>query len=403
MSTSLAIAPSPYCQGTSLRNPLSAITYFRRNPGKVLPMGFVIVLSVFLIASVATIVNSIDLTILTIYGYTRHYTYAIPQRVTQRVPDDQVAIIRKDPRIDRVMEASVFFTNIKTVMGRLPFVVLGVSSEDRDYLLERVGTRLLEGRLPAEGMPEAVLSEPLARNKKVKVGDTIAGPADEGGISGSPVPVKLVGILQGPTWIGFTSKSFTDATFLTAPRTAVFTTQDPRDLMAVNQDLMPSGRKDQGKLAPAKVQLLSFQNLVRELRDSLSSMYLIMAVVNGTVIFVIALMSGMLSNIYFTQRIAEFAVLAAIGYQRTRLLVRVVAETALLTALGWALGAMLTLVVLSYFKDVVFEPRGMIINPRDLFAYRYTIPIPISITLFAVATIGLRLMRFDPVSIIERR
>src|SRR5687768_12841135 len=111
-------------------------------------MGFVIVLSVFLIAAVATMVASIDLTIRTIYGYTRHFTYAIPQRVTQRVPPDQVAIIKRDPRTDRVVEGSVFFTNIKTVMGRLPFVVLGLEAEHRDYLLGRIGTRIVAGRLP---------------------------------------------------------------------------------------------------------------------------------------------------------------------------------------------------------------------------------------------------------------
>jgi len=387
----------------ALRHPLSAVTYFQRNPAKVLPMGFVIVLCVFLIASIATIVNSIDLTILTIYGYTRHYTYVIPQRVTQNVPPDQVAIIKKDPRIDRVMNAGVFFTNIKTVMGRLPFVVLGVEGKDQEYLLKRVGTGLVSGRLPADGMPEAVLSEPLVQNKRIKLGDLVAGPTDEGGISGSPVPVRLVGILKGPTWIAFTSRSFCEQTFLTSPRCVVFTTKEPGDLFSVNQELMPAGRKAEGKLAASKVQLLSFQNLVRELRDSLSSMYLIMAVVNGTVIFVIALMSGMLSNIYFTQRIAEFAVLAAIGYQRARLIWRVVGETFLLTIIGWILGALVTLVLLSYLKTAVFEPRGLIINPRDIFAYKYTIPIPLCITAFAVATIALRLLRLDPVTIIERR
>jgi putative ABC transport system permease protein len=114
---------------------------------------------------------------------------------------------------------------------------------------------------------------------------------------------------------------------------------------------------------------------VRELRDSLSSMYLIMAVVNGTVIFVISLMSGMLSNIYFTQRIAEFGVLSAIGYQRRQLIGRIVAETVLLTIIGWVIGAIVTFVSLSYLKTGVFEPRGLIIDPRDLFAYKYTIPI----------------------------
>lgn len=367
-------------------------------------MGFVIVLSVFLIASVATMVNSIDLTITTIYGYTRYFTYAVPQRVTQRVPPDQLKIIKADPRTDRVMEASIFFTNIKTVFGRFPFVVLGVTDDNRDYLIKRIGTSVLPGgRLPADGMPEAVISEPMADNKKVKVGDLIASPTDEGGISGSPVPVRLVGILKGPTWIAFTSKSFCDSTFLTTPRSTVLTTKNPNDLMALNNDLMPALHRQNGRLNPAKLQLLSYQSLVRELKDSLSSMYLIMAVVNSLVIFVIALMAGMLSNIYFTQRIAEFAVLAAIGYQRTRLIGRVIGETLLLTLAGWVVGAIVTNIALTYLKDALFTPRGLLINPHDLFAYEYTIPIPISITVFAVATIAWRLVRLDPVSIIERR
>ena len=367
-------------------------------------MGLVILLSVFLIASVATMVDSIDLTITTIYAYTRSFTYAVPQRVTQRVPASQIAIIRADPRTDRVMEASLFFTNIKTVFGRFPFVVLGVSDDNRAYLMRKVGTSLLPGgRMPADGMPEAVISEPIAENKHMKVGDIVAGPTDQGGISGSPVPVRLVGILKGPIWIAFTSKEFCDNTFLTAPRSTVFTAHDTRQLLALNEDLMPALHKDRGHLNPTRVQLLSSQNLIQELQESLSSMYLIMGLVNGMVIFVIALMSGMLSNIYFTQRIAEFAVLAAIGYQRKVLVARVVGETLLLTLFGWVCGAGFTVLALSIMKGSVFEPRGLLIDPYDLFAYEYTIPIPFFITLFAVATIGFRLIRLDPVSIIERR
>jgi len=366
-------------------------------------MGFVIVLCVFLIASIATMVNSIDLTILTIYGYTRYFTYAIPQRVSLHVPEDQVKIIQSDPRVDRMFEGSVFFTNIKTVMGRFPFVVLGVTGENRDYLMARVGTSLKAGRLPAEGMPEAALSEPIAENKHVKIGDIIAGPTDEGGISGSPVPVRCVGILKGPVWFAITTKSFCDQTFITTPRCIIYATKKPGDLYPLNDDLLPTRHKERGRLDAKKLNLLSHQNLVAELRDSLSSMFLIMGVVNGTVIFVISLMSGMLSNIYFTQRISEFAVLAAIGYRRSQLIGRVVAETALLTIVGWAVGAVVTVVFLTYFKTSVFEPRGLIINPKDLYAYKWTIPIPFAITLFAITTISYRLMKLDPVTIIERR
>ncbi len=366
-------------------------------------MGFVIVLCVFLIASIATMVNSIDLTILTIYGYTRSFTYAIPQRVSLRIPDKQIKIIKADPRVDRVFEGSVFFTNIKTVMGRFPFVVLGVTPDNRDYLLKRVDTGLLSGRMPAEGMPEAALSEPIAQNKKIKIGDIIAGPTDAGGISGSPVAVRCVGILRGPVWFAVTSKSFCDQTFITSPRCLIYTTKKPSDLFAVNNAMLPPVNKNRGKLDGTKLNLLSYQNLVHELRDSLSSMFLIMGVVNGTVIFVISLMSGMLANIYFTQRISEFAVLSAIGYRRSKLIGRIVAETALLTTIGWLVGALVTVTFLTIFKTAVFEPRGLIIDPQDLYAYKWTIPIPFAITAFAVTTISIRLMKLDPVSIIERR
>ena len=74
---------------TIIARPLNPITYFRRNLGRTLPLAFVIVLSVFLIASVVTIVNSIDLTVLTIYNYTKVFTPVIP-RIAAAVPGESV-------------------------------------------------------------------------------------------------------------------------------------------------------------------------------------------------------------------------------------------------------------------------------------------------------------------------
>ena len=54
-------------------------------------------------------------------------------------------------------------------------------------------------------------------------------------------------------------------------------------------------------------------------------------------------------------------------------------------------------------RGSVFEPRGMLINPSDPLSYWNTLPIPVCITLFAVATISYRLSHLDPVTIIERR
>jgi hypothetical protein len=131
-------------------------------------------------------------------------------------------------------------------------------------------------------------------------------------------------------------------------------------------------------------------------------MFLIMGVVNGTVIFVISLMSGMLANIYFTQRISSSRCC-----RRSATVVRNSSGdrpgdgAADPDRLG--VGAIVTVTFLTIFKTAVFEPRGLIIDPRDLYAYKWTIPIPFAITAFAVTTIAYRLMKLDPVTIIERR
>ena len=376
---------------------MNPITYFRRNLGRTLPLAFVIVLSVFLIASVVTIVNSIDLTVLTIYNYTKVFTPVLPRAIQPRVPAEVQAQIRKTPGVDRMIETSGFFFNINTVFGKLPFVCFGVTDDNRAYLMKRAGVSLEPGgRLPESGKAEAVISEGLARNKKVKVGDIIATPLDTGTFVPAPSNIKLVGILKGPTWMAFTSKKFTDENLPLVPHSLLVTTQDTEHQREFGDKLFNT-------LDKVQVQVLSFNNLVETLRTSLASMYLIMHLVNGTVIFVVALMAGMLSNIYFTQRISEFAVLAAIGLRRSTLVWHAVSETAILTTLGWLVGVAINYGALSAMKGSVFEPRGMLIDPGDPVSYFNTLPIPVFITLFAVATISYRLSHLDPVSIIERR
>ena len=344
-----------------------------------------------------TIVDSIDLTVLTIYNYTKVFTPVLPRAIQPRVPSDVQAQIRKTPGVDRMIETSGFFFNINTVFGKLPFVCFGVTDENRAYLMQRAGVTLeAGGRLPLPGKPEAVISEGLARNKKVKVGDIIATPLDAGTFVPAPANIKLVGILKGPTWMAFTSKKFTDDNLPLVPHSLLVTTTDTEKQREFGDKLFASLNKVQ-------VQVLSFNNLVETLRTSLASMYLIMHLVNGTVIFVVALMAGMLSNIYFTQRISEFAVLAAIGLRRSTLVWHAVSETAILTTLGWLVGVAFNYAVLSAMKGSVFEPRGMLIDPGDPVSYFNTLPIPIFITLFAVATISYRLSHLDPVTIIERR
>jgi ABC-type antimicrobial peptide transport system permease subunit len=379
-----------------MTHPLSPITYCRRNLPRIVPMSFVIVLSVFLVATVVTIVNSVDLTVTTVYNYTRVMTPIVPQRDSLSVDDADRAIAAREPGVDRVIDSQGMFMNINTVFGQVPFVLIAVPPDQRDYLIRRGGDRLVSGRMPIPGRPEAVLSIGLVRNRKFKLGDVVAAPDDQGGLAGSPIPVHLVGILDGPTWIAFTTPQFVDIAAPLMPKFLIVTSKDPAKLGALSTRL----EKDENQV---RVQIVSYHYLVNQLRTSLASMYLLMSLVNAMVIMVVAMMSGMLSNIYFTQRITEFAILSAIGLRRGLLLWHAVSETAIVTGLGWVIGVFFTWGMMSFLRGSLFEPRGMLIDPRDPIAFLYTIPIPLMITLFAIVTVSVRLSRLDPVSIIERR
>ncbi|MDW8107977.1 MAG: hypothetical protein RMK45_10940, partial [Armatimonadota bacterium] len=78
-------------------------------------------------------------------------------------------------------------------------------------------------------------------------------------------------------------------------------------------------------------------------------------------------------------------------------------ETIAVVVLGWVLGVLSALGVLTWAKVSIMEPRGLYLEPLDPIAYQYTLPVPIMVLLFALLTIGWRLRTFDPVAIVERR
>lgn len=375
--------------------PLHPLLYLRRNPGRTAPLIFVIMLAVMLVACVVTIVGSIQLTIFTLYGYNQFLTGLTPRNALD-LEEAQLQRIRQLPELGSLYPAHSYQVLIKTIFGKMPFPIFGLSPQGRKTLLERCHVRLIAGRLPNEGMPEATISDDVARNLHAKLGSIIAQPNSLDDYA--PVPIRLVGLLHGPVWIGLTSKSEVDKT---APFT--FTgylafAPTPSQIAQRRLDAAIERVVDH-----TQVRVWRFADLVHETESALSNLYLILNVVIGLIIFAIAFVCGLLSNIYFAQRLPETAMLAAIGYSRPVLLKRALGEVALLCFCGWLMGALLTLGTLWCIRTIFLAPKGLLLNLLDPIAFVFTLPLPITIALFALATIAYRLTRLDPVSIIERR
>jgi ABC-type lipoprotein release transport system permease subunit len=374
---------------------LSPLLYLRRNLSKTLPMAFVIMLAVTLVASVVSIVRSIDLTVYTLYGYNRYLTGLTPRNALEIDPAE-LAKVRRLPELGTMYPSHSYQTMVKTIFGKMIFPIFGLEPEGRRMLMARCGVRLVAGRMPKEGAPEAVLSDDVAKNLGLKVGDILSRPESED--SYAPIPIRLVGLLHGPVWLGLTSKALADANspFTWVGCLAFAKTPDQaaqRRLDSAVDRVVNKGR----------ARVWKFAGLVKETQSALSNLYLILNIVVGIIVFAIAFVCGLLSNIYFTQRLPEIATLSAIGYARAALLRRAVGETALLCAGGWLLGGLITVGLLWVVRAVALAPKGLLLNPTDLYAYAFTLPLPLTIILFALGTIGLRLAALDPVSIIERR
>ena len=230
----------------------------------------------------------------------------------------------------------------------------------------------------------------------MKLGDALLEPGSEDNYA--PVPVKLVGLLTGPHWLGVTSKSFVD---VNSPFTwSGFLALAPDRSVAAQERLDDAIERTIDK---SDARVWRYSSLVKETQSALANLYLILNLVVTIIVFSVAFVCGLLFNIYFTQRLPEIATLAAIGYPRALLIRRALGETGLLCFFGWLLGGVLTIGLLEALKYGIFIPRGLLLNPLDPAAFVFTLPLPFAITLVAVLTIGLRLHRLDPVTIIERR
>lgn len=377
------------------KRPLSPMTFLLRNTQKTAPLTLVIVLSVMLIGGIVAMMNSIPLSIKVIYSYSRHYLGVTPRGDASLTPSIRRRIEEKSPvEIDRILVCRASSAQVKSLVGKWPFVVLALNEPDMRYYLGRMGGGKVVGRLPLGTAPEAVISEPVARNLNLKLGDALLGPEKEGDFS--PKRVKVVGIVHTQEWIMLCPIEYHKLHHW--PKTDL--------LLVFAQNLQEQGRLDrwaENEFKGERTQLFAYHQLEKDTDEMFSMLYRILNVVIGMLVLVITFMMALLMNIYQTQRMQEFGLLQALGYTKRKLLRRTIVESLIVLAGGWTLGLVLAVVMLNIVYDVLMHPNAFALDPTDPVAFRYTIPVPIAILLAASLTVSLKFRSFDPIRIVERR
>jgi ABC-type lipoprotein release transport system permease subunit len=359
------------------------------------------------------------------FEYLRHVSKVTPSS-GRAVDAGVMGQIRSHPAVERVIPVMSLGLQVDVPpSGVRRTSIHGAAEGDLPILVDLFGMQVEQGRLPHPRSNEIVLSEPVALNRGLHVGDRIGVPVYERGefelldVDDVPTEMVVVGILRqaqgkslrpraersrsGQTlssdamWLGLASYEYLEGHELTSSR--------PTHLLVVPAD----GRKDEldawleGSVASAQTNVTTYDVEYREHRQAVQGLVLGFAVVGCVTAIVAAIAMATLNYIFFTQRREEFGILHAVGRSRLWLILRTMKETGSVITVAWLAGAVICCIGLICFQALVYAPKGLSLNFFNPVPWMLTFPIPLAVVAVGTGTIARMLRQLDPVAVIESR
>jgi hypothetical protein len=385
--------------------PLSSWTFYLRHRRRgillVVSMALMILGVAFPVFLVSTMVSAMKPD----FEYLRTFSEVSPATGTAVEPG-VTARIKNHPLVADVIPARSLWIQVLVPPGGSTGVdIYGVSEADLPLLMDLLGAKVVEGRLPSPRTNEIAISRAVAKNRGLQVGDLVGEPVEERNGEDNPliadnIPTEMVivGLLDREgLWLGFASLEYLESHELTASRR--------RSLLVVPAE----GRMDdlevwlEESIASPQTDVTTYTAEERESQRITWSLIALFSLVESLIAIVAAAALAALNHIFFAQRQEEFGVLHAIGRSRPWLILRTVKETASTVGLAWLVGAIICLFGLIGFQALVYRPRGLSLDLGDPVPWLFTLPIPLVVVLVGAGTIARTLRRLDPVAIIERR
>jgi ABC-type antimicrobial peptide transport system permease subunit len=286
--------------------------------------------------------------------------------------------------------------DINLLAGNAQFDLYGFDPQGMGQLLTLYGDRVVAGRLPAANANEVAVSEEIARSRHVWVGGKVGNALDE--LDRLPDTFTVVGIIQGPTRLGVIPLDYMTEHYLFERRyQGLVVVPQPGHEQAVHDQL-------QTLVSGTAFRLFDWPYIKGKIDSLIANLDAINTFLILLVTIVLSLVVGLLNNLFFRQRMNEFGLLAAVGYSRWGLIMRVALESFGVTLAAWLIGVGMGVAVLSWFNLTFIVPHGLLMNIFDWNVLAlHTLPIPLMVFAFGMGTVAWQLLRLDPISIIERR
>jgi ABC-type antimicrobial peptide transport system permease subunit len=310
-----------------------------------------------------------------------------------------IAQIRAHPAVELTIPPYVFSPleiSIPPMITNYPVEAYGVTAEDMAYLVELYGLELAEGHLPRPNTNEIVISEALARNRGLHVGDSVGRPVYERDLI--PTEMTIVGLFATDgMWMGFASLEYVQSHELTS--------EFPARLLVAPV----AGRKEaldarlMADVDSTETVVQTYDGRWREFQQHRRGLLGLFGVVESLIAVIAAVALAVLDYIFFSQRREEFGLLHAVGHGQGWLTWRAGRETLSVVGAAWLIGAVVCVGMMLYAQFGIYAPKGMSINSTSVAPWLFTLPIPLAVVGASAGTIAWALSRLDPVAIIERR
>src|ERR1700737_4257843 len=205
--------------------------------------------------------------------------------------------------------------DINLLAGNAQFDLYGFDQPGMGQLLSLYGDQLVAGRLPAANANEIAVSEEIARSRHVWVGGQLGNALDE--LDRLPDTFTVVGIIRGPTRLGVIPFDYMTEHYLFERRyQGLVVVPQPGHEQAVHDQL-------QRLVSGSAFRLFDWPYIKSKIDSLIANLDAINTFLILLVTIVLSLVVGLLNNLFFRQRMNEFGLLAAVGYSRWSLIMRV--------------------------------------------------------------------------------
>jgi len=380
-------------------NPLSSWTYYRRHKGRAgLLIGFValLVAGLYLMMAISWAVSIEPMR--SNRMFLTKFSVVMPSHGSE-MNAAVVAQVRANPDVERVCPA-IHSLGISlpeaTGGGTSWFSLLGVRGDDLSHVLDACGAVVKEGRMLEARTNGIMLSEQIARALGLEVGDVIHDQVNREFYASIADPLEVVGILESEVRLGIISMEYLSGheLYRRMPTRFLVVAQKGREA-AIDAFL-------RSEIQTSRTGVATLETLNKELAGQYRTTYTVVVPIVLLVSLAVMLVVGAVNRIDLSRRLPEFGILSATGRDKQWLTRRLTSETAMVVAVGWLLGILLSWLVLFVLKLTLFEPRGHDLRVATLAPVIMVLAVPVSVVIFRLFTVSRVFSRMDSVAVIER-